>query len=173
MPLTQFQRRSQIPEGTSQCLGGCVRLAEIKKKHTQEQTSDQSNRSPNFVNAHSDANPPAAPLYCAEFARPTEKTGSWVKTTRCTPPSEVCREQCRRWSQRIIARPDIFNMALALRARLNAEMRHVALASARAPELPRWLTAVTRPRQLYHTELPPRLLPVKRLIPYPLETNSV
>lgn len=104
------------------------------KKNTQEQTSDQSNRSPNFVNAHSDANPPAAPLYCAEFARPADKTGSWVKTTRC-PPSEVCREQCPRWSQRIIARPDIFNMALALPARLNAEMRHVALASARVTKV--------------------------------------
>lgn len=30
--LTQFQGRSRIPEGTSQCLGGCSRLAKHKNK---------------------------------------------------------------------------------------------------------------------------------------------
>lgn len=81
-------------------------------------------------NAHSDPNPPAAPLYCVEFAQPTEENGTvdlkdWLPSVR--------REQCPRWSQSRTSRPDISNMALALRARLNAEMRHVALARARAP----------------------------------------
>lgn len=41
-------------------------------------------------------------------------------------------------------RPDIFNMALALREQMNAEMRHVALASARVPVKPSYKGTVSQ-----------------------------
>lgn len=46
------------------------------KKKLQREHFRQMKQILNFVNAHSDVNPPAAPLYYVEFAQPKEKMGS-------------------------------------------------------------------------------------------------